>query len=309
MTEVIANIAPAFMLIALGFAFKRSGWPGETFWTPAERLTYFVLFPALLLRNLWVARLDGLPVAPMAAVIVCAAVAMTMILLAARPAIGVPGPAFTSLAQGSIRFNTYLGVALTAAFFGTEGVTLAAVYLAFMVPLGNIICVGMLAAFADQERTSWPRVALEIGRNPLILACLSGVALNAMGTAPPAWIDRMLEIMARAALPIGLLCVGAGLDAAAVMARRATVIVACLLKLVAMPAITWAACLLVGLADLPMLILVLFNALPAAPTSYVLARQLGGDARLMAGILTAQTALSAITLSALLAWSGGVAGP
>ena len=90
-------------------------------------------------------------------------------------------------------------------------------------------------------------------------------------------------------------------------------IAACLLKLVAMPAITWAACRVVGLADLPMLILVLFNALPAAPTSYVLARQLGGDARLMAGILTAQTALSAITLSALLAWPGagitGAAGP
>ena len=296
MTAVVANIAPAFVLIALGFAFKRSGWPGEAFWTPAERLTYFVLFPALLLRNLWAARLDGLPVAPMAAVIVCAAVAMTVVLLAARPAIGVPGPAFTSLAQSSIRFNTYLGVALTAAFFGTEGVTLAAVYLAFMVPLGNFICVGMLAAFADQERTSWPRIAFEIARNPLILACLAGVALNATGTALPPWIDRLLEILARAALPIG------------VRPGPATVIVACLLKLVAMPAITWAACLLVGLADLPMLILVLFNALPAAPTSYVLARQLGGDARLMAGILTAQTALSAITLSALLAWSGGVAG-
>jgi hypothetical protein len=302
-TAVVATIAPAFVLIALGVAFRRSGWPGEALWSPAERLTYFVLFPALLLRNLWAARLDGLPVAPMAAVIIAAAVAMTVMLLAMRPAIGVGGPAFTSLAQGSIRFNTYLGVALTAAFFGAPGVTLAAVYLAVMVPLGNVISVAMLAAHGDGEREGWSRMAVEIARNPLILACVGGAALNAAGAAPPAWIDGMLEILARAALPIGLLCVGAGLDAAALLAQRAVVIAACVLKLVAMPAITWAACLIVGLTDLPMLIVVLFNALPAAPTSYVLARQLGGDAGLMAGILTAQTALSAITLSVLLAWA------
>ena len=46
------------------------------------------------------------------------------------------------------------------------------------------------------------------------------------------------------------------------------------------------------------------HATPASSASYVLARQLGGDAGLMAGIITAETALSVLTLSAILVWLG-----
>jgi predicted permease len=51
----------------------------------------------------------------------------------------------------------------------------------------------------------------------------------------------------------------------------------------------------------------LFAATPASPASYVLARQLGGDAGLMAGIITVETALSVLTMSAILIWLGGLA--
>jgi hypothetical protein len=45
---------------------------------------------------------------------------------------------------------------------------------------------------------------------------------------------------------------------------------------------------------------VLFNALPTAPTAYILAKQLGGDASLMASLITWQTLVSLITLPVLL---------
>ena len=51
-------------------------------------------------------------------------------------------------------------------------------------------------------------------------------------------------------------------------------------------------------------VLVIFHALPTAPSAYILARQMGGDARLMAGILTTQTALGIITLPAWIALLG-----
>jgi predicted permease len=43
-----------------------------------------------------------------------------------------------------------------------------------------------------------------------------------------------------------------------------------------------------------------FNGSPTSAASYILARQLGGDAPLMAGIITVQTALAMITLPVLL---------
>ena len=46
---------------------------------------------------------------------------------------------------------------------------------------------------------------------------------------------------------------------------------------------------------------VLFNGLPTATSAYILARQLGGDATLMASLITAQTLLAMLTLPLVLA--------
>jgi predicted permease len=79
---------------------------------------------------------------------------------------------------------------------------------------------------------------------------------------------------------------------------------ACALKLVAMPAIGYFIAGWVGLGGLTFTVAVMFAAMPASPASYILARQLGGDAPLMAAILTAQTALAAVTLPLILLWLG-----
>ena len=110
----------------------------------------------------------------------------------------------------------------------------------------------------------------------------------------------MLEILGRAALPIGLLAVGGGLDFAAVRANAGTVGAATGLKLLVMPAMTAATLWAFGVEGMTAAVALLFNASPTASSSYILARQLGGDARLMAGIFTLQTAASMVTLPVVL---------
>jgi hypothetical protein len=53
---------------------------------------------------------------------------------------------------------------------------------------------------------------------------------------------------------------------------------------------------LLGLSELETLVALLFTASPTASASYTLARQMGGDAPLMAAITTIQTALAFLTL-------------
>ena|ERR1700681_2678889 len=52
MAIVMAALLPVFLLIVLGFVLKRSLMRLETQWHGLERLTYYVLFPALLLQTL-----------------------------------------------------------------------------------------------------------------------------------------------------------------------------------------------------------------------------------------------------------------
>ncbi len=68
-----------------------------------------------------------------------------------------------------------------------------------------------------------------------------------------------------------------------------------------MPVATFGFCRLLGVEGVIAATAVLFTAAPVSASSYVLARQLGGDAPLMAGLITLSTILAAITMPLALA--------
>ncbi len=305
MLGVVAAIAPVFVLIVAGWGFKRTRFPGNEFWAPAERLSYYVLLPALVIHSLATADLAGLQIERLAATGLSLIAVMTALCLILRLVIDIDGPGYTSLMQGAVRLNAYLGFAIAAAFFGPAGVTVTAVFIAFMMPTVNVISIGVLAVFGSGGKPGWWRIPVQIVTNPLIIACALGAAINMLGLPQPAWAMGVLAILGKAALPLALLCVGAGLDLAPGKTRHGIILIACVLKLAVMPAVAWALGDLFGLTGLGLAVTMMMAATPASPATYVLARQLGGDAELMAGIITAETALSVVSLSIVLAWVGG----
>jgi predicted permease len=300
-SQIALVILPVFLLIFLGWALRRRSFPGEGFWAPAERLTYFVFFPVLLASTLARADFSDLAVLPMAGAIVAAILLMTGALLLARPWLGLSGPGFTSLYQGVVRMNTYIGLAVSFGVAGEAGLAAAAVAVAAIVPLVNLLCVSMLAHFGTATQPTVAGVAKQVATNPLILGCALGGALNASGLGLPPVLGETMQILARAALPLGLLCVGAALDLHAARAAKRPVLVSSLLKLAVLPALTWAGCQLLGVGGTAAFVAVLFNGLPTATSAYILARQMGGDATLMASLITAQTLLAMLTLPLILA--------
>ncbi len=260
-----------------------------------------MLFPALLVVNLARAPLGGQPLAQLALALTGAVLLMSLLLLVARRWLGLSAPGFTSLFQGGIRFNTYLGIAVAVALWGAPGLTLAAITAAILIPFINVLCVTVLTRWgAHGRRTGWLPTLWGIARNPLVLACVSGAVINLAGLGLPGPVAGVLDILGRAALPLGLLAVGAGLNIRALRASGAAVLASCVVKLVAMPALMWSTCALVGLPPLSTAVAVLFAALPGATSAYILARQLGGDHEMMAAMITLQTALSAVSLPVVL---------
>lgn len=307
MLTIALSIAPIFLLILLGFAFKRSGFPGDAFWGPAERLSYFVLLPVLIVYNLAKADLSALPVERIAVTIVCLSIAMTALVLIVKPVLRLGGPAYTSVLQGVVRLNAYVGFAVSQALFGIDGLVIASLFVAVMMPTVNVISIVALAAFVSPDgRPSWRSVPGGIVKNPIILACVVGWLINACGFTLPGWTMETMSIVSRAALPIALLCVGAALILRFERARVVGLAVACVLKLAIMPIVAIHIAQYFGLSGLAFVIVILFAGTPASPASYVLARQLGGDAPLMAAILSLQTLLTALTMPFVLYWAMGM---
>ncbi|KTG26171.1 AEC family transporter [Halomonas aquamarina] len=296
MESITGALGPLFLLILLGAAMGYGRWPHLDFWAQMERFIYFVLFPAMLVGTLATADVSQVPVGRLALALLGAMALFGLVLWHFRAWLQLSPAAFTSVFQGAVRFNTYVGVAGAAALHGPLGATTAAVAVALMVPVVNVMCVASFVAAGTLGRASLGKSALALAKNPLILACLAGIGLNLSGVGLPGWSEDTVTLLGRAALPLGLVAVGVALKPMALLRIDRGVIATNAIKLLCMPACVLLLAWLLGLDPVSRDVALLFAALPTATSAYILARQLGGDAELMAAIITGQTLLAMLTL-------------
>jgi len=300
LNHITAALLPIFLLILIGYLFRKNKFPNEGFWPSADKLTYYVLMPSLLVFKLSQAKLnaiDGASFVLTGTLAICIA-AVGLILINKKMAMA--GASFTSVMQGGIRFNTYVFLALSASLFGDEGLILSALLITIAIPLLNIVCITVFAVYGNDNTLSIKELAKSIISNPLIVACFIGAMVNVTGLSVPLFIDKTLQILSSAALPMGLLSVGVGLELRGWKQRKNELLIASFFKLLLLPLITFGIGVMMGLDALSLSVVVIFAAMPTAPSAFVLARQLGGDVRLMSSIITVQTLLSLVTMAAVI---------
>ena len=302
---VVTALIPVFLVIALGVVLKHALLTERTAWDAIEHLVYYVLFPALLLVTTATSDLARVPAAGVGGALASAIVTLSLALLMFKPlltrALKLSGPAFTSIFQGAVRWNTYVALAIAGGLHGILGLALASVAIVAMVPLLNFLCVLVLAWYAADRSPDARVVAGQILRNPLIWSVLAGLALNLSGLPLPKVAVNFAEILGRAALALGLLAVGAGLDLDKLWRPHAAVIVTTILKLFAMPTIAIGLGYALGLSGAALSVVAIASSVPSAPGAYVIARQMGGDAPLLAHILTFETVVALATIPLALA--------
>lgn len=299
MAVVMAALLPVLLLIVLGFVLKRSLLPLDTQWHGLERLTYYVLLPVLVVQTLLKADLGKVPVAGVGGALFISALLMALLCLGLRPLLArcaIDGPAFTSIFQGATRWQTYVALAVSGNLYGDVGLALASVALIAIVPLGNVFSVAVLAHYASPEKQSVGAIVMAVVRNPLIWACVIGLALNLLHIPLPRIWHEVADALGRSSLAIGLLVTGAGLHLAGIFRPGLAAGVAVFLKLVLMPILAVPMALWFGVSGSSLAIVAACSAVPTASSTYVLARQMGGDAPLLAQIITLQTILAAITM-------------
>jgi malonate transporter and related proteins len=304
MAVVISALLPVFLLIVLGFVLKRSLMRLDTQWHGLERLTYYVLFPTLLIQTLVKADLSDVPVAGVGGALLLSALLMSLLCLALRPLLSrwsIDGPAFTSIFQGATRWQTFVALAVSGNLFGNTGLALASVAMVAIIPLVNVFSVSVLAHYASPEKQSVRAIVMTVAQNPLIWACVIGLVVNVTHLPlPKVWHD-VAEALGRSSLGIGLLVTGAGLHLEGLFHPSLAASIAVFLKLVLMPVLGIVLALWFGISGSSLVIVAVCSAVPCASSAYVLARQMGGDAPLLAQIITLQTILAAITMPVVIA--------
>jgi malonate transporter len=160
----------------------------------------------------------------------------------------------------------------------------------------NVMSVWVLAHFAAPMRPAWHEVALAIARNPLIWSCVVGIALNVARVPIPAPLHAFADALGRASLSLGLLLVGAGLQIRGLIRPAPATLIASVLKLAVMPALSIVIAIAFGAHGVDLAVVACCASVPTASSAYVLARQMNGDTALMAEILTVETLLAVVTM-------------
>jgi malonate transporter and related proteins len=302
----VGLVLPEFALLALGVLLRRWAWRSPQFWVDLERLVYLVLFPILLVRTTLAADLGA---AGAGTVLLAALGATTIGAVLAAVVWLLPGADRSTAASGwqtAFRFNSYLALALVDDR-GPAALALMGVLLGVSVPLVNVLAVTALthaAAPADpgRARSTSLRLLTAVVRNPLILATAAGLAGNLAGVTLPEPVDATTSRLAAAAVPLGLLTVGAALRGRwfhrgqRLMAAHLAVV-----KLVAVPAAALGLAAALGITGEQRMVLLSFAAVPTATASYVLAARMGGDGPFVAAQLSLTTVAALLTLPSWLA--------
>jgi predicted permease len=293
MIAIALSIAPIFLLIVTGYALRRGGIPSEEFWTLNDRLVYFVLMPALFFVRISEADLSDPDLIPFTATLYAGFFTAIAAGTAAALVLRFGAPQATSILQGAGRFNTFIALAVAEALYGLPALQLAILGAAVLVPVVNLTVVGLFSVLLPRPGSPvLLGAAKSLVTNPLILSILAAAVVNKMGWAPIPVVQDTLAVLGQAALPIMLLCVGASLKLRGLQADAVPMALAAGAKLVLFPLVILGLALALGLPPLTAQVALIYGALPTGVAAYTLARQLGGDAALMAAMITVQTLLA-----------------
>lgn len=295
-------LLPVIAVVSLGLLLASRDIPPAEGWRAIERLCFVVLFPCLIVRVLANAPLDSIPWR-IAVALVTAQLLMAAIGNSARFWPGMERPVIGSIIQSNVRWNTFVALSLAGTLFGEEGLALTAVAAAAMIPVANVISILGFSHYGEATVKRHPFV--EVLQNPLVIASFIGGVFNATGVTFPTPADRVLEMLSDAALGLGLLAAGAGVDISALRRAGVPTLTWSLVRLLLMPAVAIGVAIALGVSGVALAVIAIAAATPTATNGYVLARQLGGDAPFMANLIATQTLLAVITMP-LVMWLSGV---
>ena len=265
MSGVLIGFAIIAAVIAVGYVLGRTDFLGPDAPRVLSRLVFFVLSPCLLFTVLADADVHVLfssllLTSAVAAVITALAFVVIARVLWRR---SVPGLVVGGLASGYVNANN-IGLPVAVYVLGDPAYS-APVILFQLVVLAPVALT--VLDLTTGGTASVGRILLQPVRNPLILGSVLGLLVAVTGLSLPDALLEPVRLIGAAAVPVVLIGFGMSLHGRRVLeagSDRRDVVLAVLLKLVAMPLVAWGVGVLLGLDSGQLHAVVVLAALPSA---------------------------------------------
>jgi len=303
------SLTPVFLLIALGYVAGQRRWVREVSVPDLSNLVFLVLIPALLFRTMSSVRFETLDFRPVLAYFVAGG-ALLLVSIVWR---GLNRESVVLAFAGVFSNMVMIGITLVGLAYGQAGLvtmlTLASVHALILLSSATLILEWAAAreqhAAGGSAQSVWRTVwsaAKSAVIHPVPLPIMCGLLFAQTGWTLPMVIDRPLQLLGSAFGPVSLLLVGVTLAHTPLggYVRIALWVVAS--KNLVLPVLVGASAWAFGITGLPLTVMVVAAALPSGANVFLFAQRYGVAQAQTTAAMGLSTAVSAITLSAVMAF-------
>ncbi len=305
--HLFALTAPLFLLVLVGYALIRAAKWESTIGDALTRFVFSVAVPALLFRLMsGLSRMPPVDVRLLAAYFGGSVLVFGLARVAAAHLFRMNGVSQSVFAIGGIYSNNLLlGVPLARTLIGDAALPAVSLILVFnSLLLWTLVTVSV--EWARNRSTSLSGLAKTLKavlRNPIVASIIAGTAYSALGVPIPGMIDRTLELIGEAAVPLSLIALGMGLAQFGIREGFSQSAGIGAFKLLVHPVVVLLLAYILGLPPIETQSVVLMAALPVGANVYLISRQFGTLVGPVAGSLVLSTVISAATTPVMLAAS------
>ena len=293
-------VAPVFLLIALGYFVKRINVINENFVDVTSKFVYNVSLPALVFIN--IAEIDiGEAIEFDQITYIYAATLFSFFIVWV---LSVPfikdGKNLSVFVQGAYRSNfAIVGFAIISKLFGDSALGKAAIVLAFILPLYNILAVIILTVPLRKERKLNLRSTLiEIVLNPLIVAVIIGLPFSYFKLNIPSVLNLTAGFLSELALPLALIGIGGSLNLENIKKASGLAFTSSAIKIILVPTVLTLGASYFGFSGLDLGIMFVLFACPTAIVSFIMAEAMGANSKPAGNIVLISTIASVFTIAA-----------
>ncbi len=292
MISLVLLITPIFLVILLGSLLRQYMIKEDEVWENLNKLAYWVLFPCLLFNKTSVIDLSSFAFPPLAITLIGGFSAAVFFSYWLSRLSGLSNASATSVIQGGGRHNAFVALAIVTQLYGDEGAMIAAIIIAVLVTFTNLVVNIMMTAMMSKNGNSVIGVLADLKRNPFIIAIMLGALFNNLGLGELPILHQFTLSVGETTLTIALLCVGAGLKVKDLSGKMKPCVIACSAKFIVFPLSVYVLSLYFALPKTLTVAAMIFAISPTGAASYPLSKQMGGDAPLMATLISLQTLMA-----------------
>ncbi len=289
---------PIFGWVILGAIFGRFGWLSPELINRISRISFMLALPVVLFVG--AAQVDYAGIGKAAylfAGIIATALTVCLSWIYGRWR-DFPRQHLGLFVQGAFRSNLgIIGVALCISAYGDRGLVLAALPIAVLTILYNILAVLVLDSTLERN-SSLVSMLLGILKNPLIIGIAAGGFMSALGVAVPSPIVALGGGISTYFIPLMLLCIGGSIRISGLRSLGSLTWEACAWRLLVSPVLAVIIALLLGVRGEPLGVLFLLMASPVAAASFVMVVAARGDGTMAANMVVLTTLLSLVSVTA-----------